>query len=152
MNASLSLEQLKEFSKKMQVEAPFTAVDTDENVLLFLFMTEESKKVDILKNSKSIATEVQYIKQIDAFVVWIVPSEFIEDFSLRSNVPDYAVCGLVRVDDKRAFQTLKDISDNKATAQLYTFDKELKNISIKPIFTSEMSRVVIEREINKSGK
>ena len=152
MDASLSFEQIKEISEKMHVEAPFTAVDIDENVLLFLFMTEESKKVDILKNSKSIATEVRYIEQIDAFVIWIMPSEFISEFSLQVDVPNYAVCGLVRVDDKRALQTLKDISDYKATAQLYTFDKELKNISIKPIFTNEMAILALKREINKSGK
>ncbi len=152
MDASLSFEQIKEFSKNMQVEAPFTAVDTNENVLLFLFMTEESEKVDILKNSKSIATEVKYIEQIDAFVIWIVPSEFIADFSSRSNVPDYAVYGLVRGDDKMALQTLKDISNYKAAAQLYTFDKELTNISIKPIFTNEMAILSLKREINKSAK
>lgn len=152
MDASLSFEQIKDFSKKMQVEAPFTAVDTDENVLVFLYMVEKSKKVDILKNSKSIATEVQYIEQINAFVIWIMPSEFVTDFSSQVNVPDYAVCGLVRVDDKRALQTLKDISDYKATAQLYTFDKELENISIKPIFTNEMAVWALKRELNKSGK
>lgn len=152
MDASLSFEQIKKFSRNMQVEAPFTAVDTDENVLLFLYMAEKSKKVDALKNSKSIATEVQYIEQINAFVIWIMPSEFAIDFSSQVNVPDYAVCGLVRVDDKRAFQTLKDISDHKATAQLYTFDKELENISIKPIFTNEMAIWALKRELNKIGE
>lgn len=149
MEASLSFEQIKDISHGMMVEVPFTAVDVDENVLLFLFMTDNTEKVNRLKNSNAMAVEVQYIKNIDAFAIWIVPSEFVQQFSSRINISDYAVCGIVRVDDKRAFQALNDIANGKATAQIYTFDKKLSSISVKQVFTNELAITALKREINK---
>lgn len=149
MKSSLSFDQIREFSEKMKVEVPFTAVDTDDNVLLFLFMTDGVEKVNNLKNSSSIATEVHYVEEIDSFAIWIVPAEFVHDFSARIDIEKYAVCGLVQVSDKRAYQTLKDVVDYKATAQIYTFDKELKSISIKQIFTNDLAVSVLDRELKK---
>ena len=44
MEASLSFDQLKKLSENMKVEVPFTAVNTDDNVLLFLYMTDDIGK------------------------------------------------------------------------------------------------------------
>lgn len=49
MEASLSFDQLKKLSENMKVEVPFTAVNTDDNVLLFLYMTDDIGKAERIK-------------------------------------------------------------------------------------------------------
>ena len=73
MKASLSLDELKYVAKNMKVEVPFTAIDVDKNILLFLFMTDSVKKVKKLRESKTIATEINYNKELNAFLIFLVP-------------------------------------------------------------------------------
>mgnify|MGYP003199620556 FL=1 len=149
MEASLSFDQLKKLSENMKVEVPFTAVNTDDNVLLFLYMTDDIGKAERIKKSESIITEVQYLEQINSFIVWIIPVEYANKILNEKAILKYAACGLVKVDDKMAFQMLNDMVDRKATAEIYVFDRRLKCISIKHVLSNDTSLSNLNNALNK---
>jgi hypothetical protein len=111
MEASLSFDQLKKLSENMKVEVPFTAVNTDDNVLLFLYMTDDIGKAERIKKSESIITEVQYLEQINSFIVWIIPVEYANKILNEKAILEYAACGLVKVDVNKVV-AIDKISDN----------------------------------------
>lgn len=92
---------------------------------------------------------MQYLEQINSFIVWIIPVEYANKILNEKAILEYAACGLVKVDDKMAFQMLNDMVDRKATAEIYVFDRRLKCISIKHVLSNDTSLSNLNNALNK---
>lgn len=146
MDALLSIESIKEISEKIQLNVPKTAIVDDELVILIKTTLE---KVNAIKNANSITVECLYDKELNGFTIILSPAENMAMKNLNDWYIERGIAGFISAKNNDLLKLLREVAISYKTIQFYVFDEDVNVVSVKNIFSTEISKSLILRELQK---
>jgi hypothetical protein len=145
-DANLSLHEVLNYIKERELNIPLTVADEENKVISLLVKTDKQRVIKI-KNSKRVSVEAIYTENLNGITIIMAPMT--TDLLVNTNYA-YEVNGvaaLIDLNGEQNVELLKKVVDGNARIEFYVISEDLSEISIKPIFNSELSKAGLKRSL-----
>jgi hypothetical protein len=138
----LSLDQLKEIASTLQLRQAKTFL-LGEAGKIGVVVKETLEKVRRLKNSAQIGVSPFYVEEQDVLTITLQPVDGTDEDAIVGYIP-------LKVENRQALlEALKKSSDQPIGIEFYSVSENLEEISIRNVLIEEMSRFVLQTQLNR---